>query len=58
MSVFTIDQILETDRFVIEEMFELLMEEPELSHELQGIVRSSYEDAQTFSDCSPAKTFS
>lgn len=38
MSVFTIDQILETDRFVIQEMFELHTSEPEISQELQMLL--------------------
>ena len=39
MSVISIDQLLETDRFVIEELFELHMDEPELSHEFQDLLR-------------------
>ena len=39
MSVFTMDQILETDRFVIQEMFELHTSAPELSQELQELLR-------------------
>jgi hypothetical protein len=51
MSVFTLDQILQTDRYVIEEMFELQMSEPELSRELQGLAHNAHDDAQAYSSC-------
>ena len=48
MSVFTLDQILQTDRFVIEEIFELTMSEPELAYELKSIVQDSFDDDQVY----------
>lgn len=49
MSLFTLDQILETDRFVIEELFELSMNEPELSQEFQSFVQDPWDNAQSYS---------
>ena len=49
MSLFTLDQILATDRFVIEELFELSMNEPELSQEFQSFVQDPWDNAQSYS---------
>lgn len=36
MSLFKLDDILETDRFVLQEFFELSMNEPDVSQEMQA----------------------
>ena len=40
MSLFKLDDILETDRFVLQEFFELAMNEPDVSQEMQGRLAS------------------